>query len=149
MSSPKLRPLVVPPEKRKSRRGYSSIPAIDPNDGKPWEVMVSHAKMDLIASRGPMHAKELAWSVREVLSSPHAVFQGVREEGEETWLCYVGRPRHAFNKAGQAVPPYRGEVFLVFVTDERVVYNWRWEKCDPSDPKLPEGYAGRFVRRAL
>ena len=41
------------------------------------------------------------------------------------------------------------KVYLVFVNDEGVAYNWRWEKADADDPKLPNGYQTRFKKRAL
>jgi hypothetical protein len=40
-------------------------------------------------------------------------------------------------------------VYLVFVNDETVAYNWRWEKADPDQPTLPVGHATRFKKRLL
>jgi hypothetical protein len=37
----------------------------------------------------------------------------------------------------------------VFVNDERVAYNWRWEHADPDDHRLPVGYKDRFRDRSL
>jgi hypothetical protein len=36
---------------------------------------------------------------------------------------------------------------LVFVNDEGVAYNWRWDKADPDEPTLPVGYQTRFRKR--
>ncbi len=44
-------------------------------------------------------------------------------------------------------PPRRGQVFLVFVNEDRVAYNWRWEQADPHKPDLPLGHEKRFKRR--
>ncbi|NLF07989.1 MAG: hypothetical protein GX594_08420 [Pirellulaceae bacterium] len=96
----------VEPAKRKpDRRGYEKIPAVDPMDGKLTEVYISHGRMDFVAARGMGAAKDLAWSVPEVLLAPTAIFQGVREEGEKDWLCYVGKPRHSYSRDGQTCPP--------------------------------------------
>ena len=47
------------------------------------------------------------------------------------------------------MPAWPGQVFVVFVNDGRVAYTWRWEKGDPADPTLPEGFAERFTRKVL
>jgi hypothetical protein len=54
-----------------------------------------------------------------------------------------------FRQDGSEAPPWPGQVFLVFVNDEGVAYNWRWEKSDPSDPYVPEGHSERFRKRLL
>ena len=60
------------------------------------------------------------------LQQPTAVFRGVREEGESRWLCYVGLPPDAYNhRMGERLRPWLGQVFLVFVDDDRIVYHWR------------------------
>jgi hypothetical protein len=118
-----------------------TISGVDPSDGKLWDIRVSHQRMDLVAKRGIGPAKELAHIVRETLNSPTAIFQGIREEGESEWLCYCGLPSHAYHRiSGDRILPHEGEVFLVFVNADRVAYNWRWEKCDPRDPKFPMDY---------
>jgi hypothetical protein len=94
-------------------------------------------------------AKDAAYSVREVLIAPKAVFRGVREEGESEWLCYVGIPKHSYTRDGQTRPPRNGYVFLVFVNQERVAYNWRWEQCDGREATLPQNHEERFVTRVL
>jgi hypothetical protein len=122
---------------------------VDPEDGKLWHLLVSDQTMDLAAKRGMMHAKLLAHCVPEVVLAPFAIFRGVREEGERNFLCYCGRPKHAYARDGETTPPYQGEVFLVFVSDERVIYNWRWEPSGSADGKLPEGHEARFDERVL
>jgi hypothetical protein len=76
-------------------------------------------------------AVELVDTVRWTLLHFMALFRGVRDLerdiSEDNWLCYVGNPGHAYDhKTGAKRPPWPGEVFLVFVTDERVIYNWYW-----------------------
>ena len=135
--------------KRKVRRGYATVEAIDPSDGKTWDVLISHTKMDTIAQRGMGHAKELAHIVPKILRQPTAIFKGVREEEEAEWLCYVGIPSVAYHPTGESREPWPGEVFLVFVNSERIAYTWRWEKADPRDRRLPVDYENRFDTRAL
>ena len=50
---------------------------------------------------------------------------------------------------GTETNPYPNQVYLVFVNDEGVAYNWRWEKADPDAPTLPIDYETRFRTRLL
>jgi hypothetical protein len=59
------------------RRCYRLIDgAIDPRDGKPWQVRISEDKIKLIAQRSCGQTKELAYIVPEVLKTPSCIFQG-------------------------------------------------------------------------
>jgi len=40
-------------------------------------------------------------------------------------------------------------VFLVFVNDEGIAYNWRWEKADEDEPDLPRRFKTRFKKRLI
>ncbi len=96
-----------------------------------------------------------AYCLPSVLQKPTAVFRGLlREKDQERsgrgWLCYCGRPEYAYDRDGGRVPPREGFVFLAFMTDDFVVYNWRWEKANPEDPNLPlEMDPVRFEERVL
>jgi hypothetical protein len=129
-------------------RPDGQLPAFNPRDGQTWTVLVRDAKAEVIRKRGIGPARELAEIVPPTLLRPNAVFRGLRDRGASNWLCYVGSPTKAYDyENGQRVPPWPGEVFLVFVNDQRVVYNWRWEKADPADPKLPIDFETRFLER--
>ncbi len=41
------------------------------------------------------------------------------------------------------------QVYLVFINDDGVAYNWRWDRADPDEPSLPVGYQTRFRKRLL
>jgi hypothetical protein len=58
-------------------------------------------------------------------------------------------PEHSYRSDGSSAPPYFGQVYLVFINDERVAYNWRWEKADPDNLNLPIGHETRFKQRLL
>lgn len=109
-----------------------SIRAINPVDGRDWEVYLRQSKITTTAKRGMGAAKELAYNVPWTLQNSTAIFRGVREEGESQWLCYVGSPPDAYDyKTNERVRPWLGQVFLVFVDDDRIVYHWRWDKPIP------------------
>lgn len=140
--------------KEKVRRGYSSLDAVDPRDGKQWHVLLADSKMDWVAQQGEGRTRELAHTVRWSLMNPRAIFRGVRDDthgmDEDEWLAYVATPPKAYDhKTGREVPPWPNEVFLVFVSEERVIYNWYWSECDRYDSHLPEDYESRFDERLL
>ncbi len=133
-----------------TRKGYANVPAVNPKDGSPWDLYISLEKLQYITKRGMAHAKELAFVVPKVLLAPKAIFVGVRDELEDNWLCYVGRPAHSYRgRKGDPCPPWPGEVYLVFVTSDHVIYTFRWEKAAEDNPDLPENYSMRFRERAL
>lgn len=93
-------------------------------------------------------------NVPMILQHPSAVFEGLRRDEDEDrtgygWRCYCGIPDHAYGRDGAAIPPYRGMVYLVFVNDEGVAYNWRWEQAAPDEPRLPIDHQDRFRKRLL
>ncbi len=137
--------------KEKSRRGYRTLRAVDPRDGKPWEVLLSDRRMAEISKRGMGATQELAFNVPEVILRPTAIFRGVRSEGESEWMCYSGIPSRAFDhRTGQEVTPWRGEVFLVFADwPDRCLYNWDWVRGSPENSMLPIDHQSRFIERLL
>ena len=142
------------PDKDKSRRQMLTLQAVNPVDGKTCEVLISFDRMQAVAKRGMGQAKECGLIVPAILQKPTAVFEGLRRDEDEDrwgygWRCYCGVPAHSYRADGSEAPPYPNQVFLVFVNDEGVAYNWRWERADAEDPKLPSGHAGRFKTRLL
>jgi hypothetical protein len=141
-------------EKEGSRRARLALQAINPVDGTMGEVWVSFERIQAVGRRSMGHAKECGFIVPAILQRPTAIFEGLRQDEDEDqrgtgWRCYCGIPDHAYHADGTARSPYPGQVYLVFVNDERVAYNWRWEKADPNDQKLPENHETRFKTRVL
>jgi hypothetical protein len=138
-----------------SRRQYLTLLAIEPGDGTlSFEVQVSFERMQAVGRRSLGHAKECGYIVPMVLQKPTALFEGLRRDEDEDrggygWRCYCGVPEQSFRSDGTSAPAYHGQVYLVFVNDEHIAYNWRWEKADPDNAKLPIGYESRFKRRLL
>jgi hypothetical protein len=140
--------------KKKSRSGYAALPAIDPHDGGEWDVLIPGKLMDWVKSRGEGATRELCDTVPWALKNIRRMFRGIRDDEREVdddgWLCYVSRPSHAYDwKTGKRVPAWPGEIFLVYVTDERVVYHWCWVKADPDDPDLPIDHDERFKAKVF
>ena len=138
-----------------SRRDYITLLAIEPKDGTlTGEVQISFERMQVVGRRSLGHAKECGLILPMILRTPTAIFEGLRRDEDEDrkgfgWWCYCGLPEHSYRPDGSSAPPYRGQVYLVFVNEERVAYNWRWEKADPDNPRLPLGHETRFQRKLL
>jgi hypothetical protein len=137
-----------------SRRGYLTIQAINPVDGKTCEVQISFDRMQAVDRRSLGHAKECGFIVPAILQKPTAIFEGLRRDEDEDprgvgWRCYCGIPEHSYRRDGTEAAPYPNQVYLVFVNDEGVAYNWRWEKADPDQPTLPIDSQSRFKQQVL
>jgi hypothetical protein len=137
-----------------SRRDRLAVSAIDPVSGQRCEVHISQARILAVGRRSMGHVKECAFIVPHILQHPTAIFEGLRREEDEDprgvgWRCYCGIPTCSYRTDGTEGNPYPGQVYLVFVNDEGVAYNWRWERADADDPRLPSGHPARFRRRLL
>jgi len=141
-------------DKEEYRRQYITVAAIDPADGKTCEVMISYDRMQAVGRRSMGHASECALIVPLILQQPAAIFEGLRRDEDEDrtcygWRCYCGIPDHAYLRDGTAIPSYPGQVYVVFVNDEGIAYNWRWEEADPDNPQLPIDFQDRFRKQLL
>lgn len=141
-------------ESEGTRRDCLALNAIDPENGKMGKVQLSYERMQTVGRRGPCHVRECLFIVPMILQQPTAIFEGIRRDDDEDnhgtgWWCYCGIPECAYRADGSKRSPYPGQVYLVFVNDERVAYNWRWERADQDDPKLPENHKERFRTRKL
>ena len=120
-----------------ARRDYITLLAIEPKDGTfSCEVQISFERMQAVGRRSMGHAKEC----------------GLIEDEDRWgygWRCYCGLPERSYRQDGSATPPYRGQVYLVFINDERVAYDWRWETADAENLSLPMGHQTRFKQRLL
>jgi hypothetical protein len=137
-----------------SRRESRRLDAFDPETKGACKIEISFNRMQVVSRRGLVQASECAYIVPAVLAKPKAVFEGIRRDEDEDhyeggvgWRCYCGIPAQSYRADGTPAAPYEDEVFLVFVNDQRVAYNWRWEKCDPDNPGLPIDHLARFTKR--
>jgi hypothetical protein len=143
------------PGKDHNRREGLTLRAMDPETRSlTGEVLISHERMQTVARRSMGHARECGVIVPAVLQNPTAVFEGLRWDDDEDrrgvgWRCYCGLPENAYLPDGSRRSPYPGQVYLVFVNDAGVAYNWRWERAEPSDETLPQNHEQRFRKRLL
>ena len=138
----------------KTRREYLKINAIDPANGKFLEVQISFNRIQTVGKRSQGHASECAYIVPQILQKPSAIFEGLCLDADEPhrgygWLCYCGIPTCSYTTDGQTKDPWPNEVFLVFINDEKVAYNWYWTACDDDNHDLPKDHDTRFKKRLL
>lgn len=148
-----LRTVVLAPHQPKeiSRQGYPSIETVDPRDGGKWTVLLAPALIAKCKKRGIGMAKDLAFSVRQGMSNPRCIrriFHGVRDtdrtRGDDDYLCYTLKPpRRYFDDGDEPVPP--NKILLVFLDDERVIYNFYWSDTCDRDENQPIDYDSRFI----
>jgi hypothetical protein len=134
---------------KESRRDRLCIHALDPVTRQTCVVQISQQRLLTIAKWGAWAVKEAAENVPLVLQHPLAIFQGLRRDEDEDprgtgWRCYCGKPSTKYLKNGSEANADAGQVFLVFVNDESVAYNWRWESVDPENPDYPKSCETRF-----
>ena len=130
-----------------TRQNEFCVPlALNPSTRKcDWTIYLDRDFVRWCRNRGMGATKELVFLVPQVLKDPTCVFRGLRWERDESrksrdrpgWLCYCGLPDKAFLAGGRAIPPYQGEVFLVFLDDDKYVYHCGWEEADAVHPTKP------------
>lgn len=53
-------------------------------------------------------------------------------------------PSGTYTNQGGKKPPLKGKAFLVFLTEDGKVFQWRWEDADPNREGYPENWQERF-----
>lgn len=128
--------------------------APEPKVGGKCTYHATDTRLRFVAKRGVGALQEANETLREVLLNPKFVFQGVRQDDDEApdgdgWLCYIGRPKTRIDHAtGSRRGTTADRAFLVFVTKEGILYNWRWEEADPVTCK-PTNCHGRFRKQVF
>ena len=142
------------PDQPESRRQMLIIDAVDPGTGKLIPVQIAHDRLITVSRRSLGHASEAGYIMPVILQRPIAIFEGLRWDEDEDphgagWRCYSGIPENAYRTDGTTRPVYPGQVYVVFVNQDRIAYNWRWELADPGLPGLPKNHQARFTKRLL
>ena len=114
--------------------------------GVNWEFFLTKDRFEHAKRVSHGQVLELAYNVRHVMQDKNAfVFQGIRADGHKEGLSYIGYPPRRYDEHGNVLTPKEGEMFFVFVTEERIIYTWRWELILPT--KADQLLADRFLRR--
>lgn len=143
----------------------SSIKAFNPETKDlSYNFRISQKALEIIKGRGSRGDLQIALNlVVPTLQQPTAIFRGLLREEEKVerhsgpspfWLCYCSRPYRDFDDNGNECDPHPRKVFVVYVNDEHVFYEWRWEDADLNEfiankIYLPENYRTRYKERLL
>lgn len=144
-----------------SRREPLERLAINPETGK-LDLMVTFdiGRIKNLARRERKADIMRAALVDNALAYPKAIFRGIRFEEDEQhscsspgWLCYCGCPPIDFRFSGEETAPPPRKVFLVFVNENKIIYDWRWELSDfdawDKGQYLPANYQNRFQEQVI
>jgi len=119
------------------------VEGLAPDGSGNREFLVSQQQIKHFQQYGPeVKFWELS-SVSETLKEPLVIAEGLEREGFERALCYMGKPRR--HGDGWSGPPRPNMVFLVCMTHDFKIFEWRWEKEDPNNINCPENAAKRFT----
>ena len=144
-----------------SRRESLTKLAVNPQTGKTdFAVTISESRVKNLAKRGSKADLLRITLVDNALLYPKAIFRGIRFEEDEQhschspgWLCYCGYPPNDFRFQGGATAPPARKVFLVFVNEDQIAYNWGWERADfdawDVGKYLPVNYQDRFKEQII
>lgn len=145
-----------------SRREGLECEAVSLATGKTdWIFTLSYRRIQQLgqqSNRGEL--LRAAQLVRFALKHPTAIFRGIRFEEDErhschspAWLCYCSCPLTDFTRAGVEISAPPKMVFLVFVNEDRTIYNWGWERADldawDAGKRLPVNYQNRFQENVI
>jgi len=125
------------------RTGYYSIEGFWPGERSPIEFYVAQQKVDYLQRCGQSSVYYGLHSAIEVLKAPGAIFEGLQREGQGRSYCFSGVPRRYSEDTEMPPPP--GMVFVVYMTSNRVIFEWRWERQAPAAHGRPVGFdCGRY-----
>ena len=125
-----------------------------------WEFVVRHERIQgILRKNNKADIYTVIYTLSAALREPDAIFEGLRFDDDEPrhcdnegWLCYAYHPANRYNEYGAAYETPKNRIFLVFINDEKIVYNWAWEKADSNSLAigryLPVDYETRFDKAA-
>ncbi len=124
------------------RKGYLTLSSPDPISGLEREFFLSQSTADHLLRCGPSSKYFAIQSAVMVIENPLMIFKGLERDGKEDALCFVGKPDRFGD--GWKAPASPGWIFLVFVTGDGVIFEWRWEKSVSESDSNPSDCNARF-----
>ena len=115
-----------------------------PETGKTCEFKISTEKINWLHKYGPDDKFYNLQNLPFAISNPVAIFKGLERFGHEMSYCFVAKPARRFVGDGLSKPLEEGFVFLVFVSSNFEIFDWRFEKaCETGE--FPENHDTRFT----
>ncbi len=112
--------------------------------GEKCEFKISTSKISWLHKHGPDDKFYNIQNLPYAINHPNAIFKGLKRDAHEQSYCYVASPDRRFVNDTNSVRLSPGWVFLVFVSSNLEIFDWRFERADKNG-KLPENYETRFT----
>jgi hypothetical protein len=125
-------------------KGYETLEGLAPDGTGSREFFVSKQQIEHVLKYGPESKFYELFSVSDTLKCPSIIAEGLKREGYENALCYIAKPKRYGD--GWNSPASPKMVFLVCMTDEFKVFEWRWEPEDADRLNCPKNAKQRFTK---
>ena len=120
------------------------VPSLDPGRLIKCIFKIRLSLVEFNKVHGPEHRFYQLDLACKLTKKPTHIFRDLKRAGENLSLCYSGIPRCNYDNAGIPGPFPKGMVFVVFVTKDRFIVDWRVEEADKEDPTKPVNHRRRF-----
>jgi hypothetical protein len=111
---------------------------------------VERAVLDTLRDDGPAWKLEDARFLKEAVTAPDAIFEGLNRPGMEEGVAYSVRPTcDPEGEEEEAGPPRYGQAFVAYArpaTWGYVIFDWEW-RAEGEEPGHPDGWEADFARR--
>lgn len=123
-------------------KGFICVPGTCPSGSGDCQFKIREKQLAHYENNSPESKYYEIESACEVLRKPDLIFQGLKRDGHAGSFCYVGKPKiYGFNYAGAG---WEGMVFLVCLTEDLTLFEWRWEYEDSQKAGFPQDSDERF-----
>ena len=116
-----------------------------PESRQECEFKISTEKISWLHKYGPDDKFYNLQNVPNALNHPNAIWKGLEREGHENSYCYVAKVARRFVSDTASKPVGDDWVFVVFVSLNLEVFDWRFEKVG-GNGKFPENHDVRFTK---
>lgn len=123
--------------------GYFTVFGQNPDGKGKVECRFAIQHIEQIKAHAPESKFFEIQSAVEVLERPTLIYKGLERSGFEEGLCYIGVPRRF--REGVEMPPPPKMIFLVCLTKDFKVFEWRWEREDAIKTGFPCDEKRRFT----
>lgn len=116
-----------------------------PESGNECDFKISTEKILWRHKYGPTDVFYNLRNVPFALTNPTAIFKGLERIGHENSYCYVAKVMRRFVSDSDSEPVEDDWIFLVFVTANLEIFDWRFERQNTRNG-LPENEETRFTK---
>ena len=127
-----------------TEKGFFSVIGVDPSGNGKREFKIPSEVVKDLESEGPEHRLHDLKSAVEVLKNPSCIYADLKRHGQKKGLCYIGKPKQ-YGRDWEAPAP-RDMLFVVYATERFTIFEWGWEKVDPSNKDQLKNITERFGR---